>query len=54
MLHKHSFSSLNNAKTNKGLGIRLRLREDRLIVKMNYMLKMILRYKNLRDVVKLS
>lgn len=54
MLHKHSFSSLNNAETNKGLGIRLRLREDRLILKMNYILKMIVRYKNLRHLVKLS
>ena len=54
MLHKHSFSRLNNAETNKGLGIRLRLREDRLILKMNYILKMIVRYKNLRDLVKLS
>ena len=54
MLHKHSFSSLNNAETNKGLGIRLRLKEDRLILIMNYILKMIVRYKNLRDLVKLS
>ena len=41
MLHKHSFSISNNAETNKGLGIRSRLREDRLILKMNYILKMI-------------
>ena len=54
MLQKHSFSRLNNAEINKGLGIRLRLREDRLILKMNYILKMIVRYTNLRDLVKLS
>ena len=54
MLQKHSFSRLNNAEINKGLGIRLRLREDRLILKMNYILKMIVRYKNLRDLGKLS
>ena len=54
MLHKPDFSSLNNAETNKGLGIRLRVKGGRLILKMNYILKMIVQSKNLRDLVFLS